>query len=415
MTRTLTGLTVYACLATASPVFADAVTDWNAIAAIYITTGSAGPPAVPVGRPGPPGLLDFALVQIAVHDAVQAIEGRFQPYHYSDPAALGTGSTAAAVAAAAHRVLVLLYPGQQASLDARFAAYLATHGLAGNPGLSIGEAAATSVHASHYRPQILVPAFFGSDAPGQWQSSTPMAFLFLAQSKPYALLRPSQFRPPPPPPLESRTYAREYDEVLAIGRSTAHPNADTDTARFWSVNFFAQWNEALRQIATAHLTNTGDRARLFALANITAADTAMAVWESKLYYNFWRPDAAIQNGDNDHNARTIGDPAWTPLIANPPYPEYVSGANGVTGAFTGMLRQFFGTDELPFSVRTTHPLVAEPERFYTRFSDAAQDVVEARILLGIHFRAADEEARRLGERVAHWVFQGFLRPVPGSQ
>jgi hypothetical protein len=407
--RTLAGLLVAASLVAAVPVHADPVSDWNAVTMLYVV---GSPPAVPVGRGGPPGLLDIALVQAAVHDAVQAIEGRFQPYHYSDPTKLGTGSPAAAVAAAAHRMLVLLYPGQQTPLDDYYADYLTDHGLAGDAGLAVGEAAAVAVHAAHYRPTVAVAAFFGEAAPGQWRSAVPMAFLHLAFTRPFTLNSPSQFRPPPPP-MTSEVYRREYDEVKEVGDASAHPNAATDMARFWAGNYWIQWNEVLRQVAAPRLS-VGDSARLFALANLAAADAAMAVWDSKYAYNFWRPDMAIQEGEHDRNARTIGDVTWKPLLANPPYPDYVSGANGLTGAFTGTLRRFFGTDEFSFSVKNPNPAVVEQERHFTRFSDAASEVVEARILLGIHFRAADEQARRLGDRVAHWTFQKFLRAAPGA-
>jgi hypothetical protein len=162
-----------------------------------------------------------------------------------------------------------------------------------------------------------------------------------------------------------------------------------------------------------NLATVGDRARLLALVNLAAADAAMAVWDSKYHYNFWRPVTAIREGDQDTNPRTIGEPTWTALLPTPPYPDYVSGANGLTGAITGMLMEFFGTDEFVFTVKTTSPLVSDQERDYVRFSDAAQEVVDVRIHQGIHFRAADEEARRLGTRVAHWAFRTVLRPVPG--
>src|SRR5687767_238406 len=136
-----TWLVVLICLGWVPAAHADVVTDWNEITILYVALGdSTASPAIPVGRAGPPGLLDIALVQTAVHDAVQAIEGRYQPYYYSDPTTLGVGSTAAAVAAAAHRVLVLLYPGQQTSLDTRYNNYLTAHGLTGDPGLAVGEA-----------------------------------------------------------------------------------------------------------------------------------------------------------------------------------------------------------------------------------------------------------------------------------
>ena len=398
-------LVVGLCLGWSASAQADPVTYWNGVTVSVVSAE----------RGGPPGLLDIALVQAAVHDAVQAIEGRYQPYHYTNPAQLGVGSPAAAVAAAAHRVLVLLYPGRAASLDATYTQYLTDNGLVGDAGLAVGEAAGMALHADHYRPTIAVDPFFGVSEPGQWRSPVPLGFLFLAYSEPFTLNRVDQFRPQPPPPLKSVAYARDYDEVKAVGLASAHPNPTTDVARFWSVNFVAQWNESMRQLADNYVPDIGDRARMFALVNLAAADAAMAIWESKRFYNIWRPSTAIQEGADDGNAKTAGDPGWTPLLGNPPYPDYVSGANGLTGAFTGALRLFFGSDEREFTVKTTSPLVTDPEREYTSFSQAAQEVVDARVLLGIHFRFADEEGRRLGERVAHWTFQKFLRPVPGAK
>jgi hypothetical protein len=412
---TLTGIAVAACLSWVAPAHADVISDWNAATVLYVSAGdpSAVPP-IPVGRGGPAGSLDIALVHVAIHDAVQAIEGRYQPYYYSDPTKFGIGSPEAAAAAAAHRVLVLLYPSQQGRLDDYYDDYLLDNGLADDPGLEVGEAAAVALYTSHYRPVISLPPFFGGINPGEWRSAVPMAFLYLGVSTPFTLNRISQFRPPPPPPMQSAAYFREYEEVRTLGRDTAHPNMQTDLARFWSGNFFAQWNEALRQIANAKPSDVGDSARLFALASLTVADTVMAVFESKRFYNFWRPSTAIQKGDDDPNANTAGDVTWAPWLADPPYPDYVSGANGVTAAFTGLLRLYFGTDNMDFSVKSIPLQAGNEERFYSSFSQAEEEVVDARILLGIHFRSADEEARRLGNRVAHWVIQQFLRPVPGS-
>jgi hypothetical protein len=413
--RALTAVVVFAYLSAAAPANADPASEWNAITMMYVFGDpSAG---LPAGRGGPPGLLDVALVHVAVHDAVQAIEGRFQPYHYSDRAALGIGNPAAAVAAAAHRMLVLLYgnrgPDLLKSLNDRYDAYLALHSLTGDPGLDVGQAAAVALHETHYRAAVAVPAFFGVASPGQWRSAAPMAALYLAFTQPFTLNQPSQFRPPPPPPLTSEAYRRDYEEVKERGVWSAHPNTDTDMARFWwTVNYFTRWNETVRQLASAHL-NVGDSARLFALASLAAADAAIAVWDSKYFYNFWRPSTAIVEGDDDGNHRTLGDITWKPLVTDPPYPDYVSGANGLTAAFTGMLQLFFATDEMHFSVNNPDPSLISQERHFDRFSDAAHEVVEARILLGIHFRAADEEARRLGNRVAQWTFMHFLRPRPG--
>jgi len=402
------GFTLVLGLLCAAPAQADPVSDWNAIAVAAATAG----------RPGPPGLMDLAVMHAAMHDAVQAIQGRFQPFHY---AGTGSGSPEAAAVAAAHRALVLIYPAQAAAIDALYGPYLVAHGLVGDPGLAVGEAAALSVYAAQYRPVNTPPSFFGSTGIGEWRSAVPMAFLQLAFETPFTLNRIDQFRPPPPPPIGSVTYAREYDEVKAKGSILAHPNPnnpnfpETDKAWFWSANFVAQWNETTRQLSNAHLTDVGDSARLFALVNLAGADAAMAVWDAKYFYNFWRPSTAIQEGAYDGNPRTDGDGGWAPLFPNPAYPDYVSGANGLTGAFTGMLRNFFGTDDMVFTVKTTAANAIDKERDFTSFSQAAQEVVDARILLGIHFRSADEEARRLGERVSHWTFQKFLRAAPGEK
>jgi hypothetical protein len=141
------------------------------------------------------------------------------------------------------------------------------------------------------------------------------------------------------------------------------------------------------------------------------ADAGITAWDTKLHYVFWRPITAIQNGDNDGNPNTDSDPLWQPLIVNPPYPEYSSGANNVTGAITRILRSFFGTNEMTFSVTTTVPQVVQQTRIYTRFSDAADDVVIARVYEGIHFGFSDFEARSQGESVAQWAFKHFLRLV----
>ena len=335
-TATLPVLVVLVCLTGVAPAQADVVSDWNAVTLQYVSGDPNAIPAIPAGRGGPPGLLDIALVQAAVHDAVQAIEGRFQPYHYADPSKLGDGSVEAAVAAAAHRALVLLYPGQQGALDAFYDDYLTTHAIDPlDPGVAVGEAAAVALYTTHYRPVVALPNFFGGTNPGEWASAVPMSFLYLTVTEPFTLNRASQFRSPPPPPLNSVRYFREYEEVKILGSASAHPNLQTDFARFWSGAFWAQWNEVLRQLGTSQSLNVGDSARLFALANLAAADALIAVWESKRFYNFWRPEAAIQKGDSDGNARTVGDITWKPFLPTPPYSDYVSGANGLTGAYRG--------------------------------------------------------------------------------
>jgi hypothetical protein len=216
-----------------------------------------------------------------------------------------------------------------------------------------------------------------------------------------------------PPDLSSRRYAEEYNEVKALGAliNSARSAEQTDLAYFYADNAFLYWNRALQGISDTYLDNLGDSARLFALCSFMMADGPITAWDSKLYYNFWRPITAIQEGDNDFNPWTTGDPTWLPLIVTPPYPDYTSGANSLSGGITRMLHHFFGTDQLTFKLTSNVPQVIQKTRTYYRLSDAAQDVVDARIYEGIHFRAADEAARDQGEREANWAFGHFLRPL----
>lgn len=414
----LTSLILCMCLSWVGLAHADAVIDWNAIAIQTIVS-------VPT-HPGATSFLDGAMVQAAVYDAVVALDGRFKPYHVQIPGA--SGSPAAAVAKAAHDVLVNRFPPLTASLDTTYHDYLAAHGLAeDDPGVAVGQKAAAGIVALRANDGGFPPnpqPFTGGTDPGVWRPTpsylpgppppfSPMLAPWLAAVTPFTLISPSQFRALPPPSLNSRRYAEAYNEVKALGVlfNSARTPEQTDLALFWFSNYLVLWNHALRDIADAHVHNIGDSARLFALANLAMADAAITAWDTKFHYVFWRPLTAIQEGDNDGNSKTAGDPNWQPLINNPNYPDYTSGANNVTGAATRALALFFGTDEMSFSVTTTNPAAVQQTRTYDRFSDAAADVVNARILEGIHFRFADVEARKQGRRVARWAFSRFLRPV----
>lgn len=389
----------------AIPARADVVTDWNA----RTVTCSAN-------RAGVPGLLDIAIVQAAVHDAVQAIQGRFEAYRYTNPSRLGLGSPEAAVAAASYRMLTSLYGAANACLVG--APNPATT-YPGDPGLDAGYEAA-AVMLPLYRPFFVLPTdpFLGGTEPGEWRPTpgvTQGVNTFMAKTEPFALLRPSQFRPEPAFPLTSMAYTADYNEVKEFGSigSTSRTPAQTDMARFWTA-FGPQWFGALRLIANAHVPDIGDKGRLFALVALALADSQITVYDSKYYYNFWRPFTAIREGDNDGNPNTIGDSNWTPFLNTPPYPDHTSGANCITGAVTTILQLFFDTDEMEFTVSSANAGLVTNPRHFSRFSDAAQEVVDVRILQGIHFRRADELGRLQGSRVAHWTFQKFLRPLPGT-
>jgi hypothetical protein len=413
--RWLVSAIVCASVSWASSADADAVTYWNTVTV----------EAVAAGRPGGAGFLDMALVHAAMHDAIQAIQQRFEPYAAK---LKGSGSLEAAAGAAAYGVLVGIYPKQQGVFDAKYKEFLASGGLAGNAGLAVGQQAAAAL-LTHHRPSTALPDYKGGSTPGTWRPTpsfigspaqpapfAPMANLYLVETKPYTLERASQFRPEAPPALTSAAYLRDYNEVKALGArgSTTRTPAQTDLAYFWGGNYVSQWNAALRSIVGARKMDLGDSARLFALANLAAADAAIACWDSKRHFSFWRPVTAIREAEHDGNADTVADPAWEPLINTPNYPDYTSGANNVTAAMTTTLERFFCTDELTFTVTTDVPLAKQKARTYKRFSDAAAEVVDARILLGIHFRFADVVARTQGTQVANWTFSHALRPVKSA-
>lgn len=401
---------------------ADAAIDWNAIAVQALAT--AAPP-----RPGPVVFLDLAIVQAAVHDAVQAIDRRYTPYHVMLLRG-ASGSPEAAAAKAAHDVLVNILPGQAASLDTTYHDYLAAHGLAeDDPGVRAGELAAAGILALRANdgrvPNPLPPPFIGGTAPGVWRptpsnppegpppSGAPMLTSWLGAVPPFTLKSGDQFRAEPPPPLSSKQYAKDYNEVKALGArfNSARTLKQDQLAYFYAGNNFILWNRVLRDIAAAHTDTIGDSARLLALGTLAIADSLITAWDSKSHYVFWRPITAIQEGDNDGNPRTAGDPTWEPLLNTPNYPEYTSGANNAVGALTRMLELFFGRDRMTFTVFSQHPLADPNTRTYHRFSDLSTDTVDVRIYQGIHFRFGDEAGQKQGRQVAEWVFQHILQPI----
>jgi hypothetical protein len=411
-THAVTAIVVTVMLAVPATVSADAVADWNAIAVQSILTAA---------RPGPTGFTDLATMHAAIHDAVQAIEQRFQPYYVEVRGA--SGSPTAAAARAARDVLVHRFPAQAAALETMYQQYLISHNLSEtDAGVAVGAAAASGIIALRgcdaSFPQTPGTPFVGGTEPGMWRPTPPanlaMAVPWLGNVVPFTLTRSSQFRAGPPPALNSSEYTRDYDEVRMIGslNSSSRTAAQTDAAQFWNGNYVVIWNQLLRDIAGTHVVNIADTSRLFALAELATADAVITAWDSKNFYAYWRPVTAVREGENDGNPRTTGDAAWLPLLITPNYPDHTSGANNVTRAMTRTLELFFQSDRMTYSMTTTNTAPTQQDvRNFTRFSDASREVVEARIHSGLHFRFADEAARDQGNDVAEWVYTNFLRPV----
>lgn len=432
--RALPFLITCCLVTTARTATPDPVVVWNGIAA------NAFAAAIAAGRPGQVGALDLAMVHAAIHDAVQGFEHRFQPYHFH-PAAAASGSVTAAVAKAAHDVLVNLYPAQTSGLDTAYTNYLSANQIPSNdPGVFVGQMAAADIIALRTNdgrfppldprpcgPGVGVNCIFrGGTAPGDWRptesfnagpppSNAPMAVVWLGSVVPFTMTSTDQFRADPHPALTSPEYTRAFNEVKTFGSltSAARTPEQTDLAIFYSDNFILLLNRAVSRIAAEHLQSTGDIARLFALVYLAMADSGITAWDSKKFYNFWRPVTGVREGDNDTNPRTAGDPNWKPFLNTPNYPDYTSGANNVTASAMTMLSLFFHRDRMTFTVDSNAPAQMKV-RTYTRFSDVKRDVVDVRVLQGIHFRFADEAARRQGTQIARWTFTHVLRPLTGG-
>jgi hypothetical protein len=416
----LIACTLFLCASTAG---ADVISDWNAQTGLSVSAST--PP-----RRGPSAVLDWAVVHLAMHDAVQAFERQYQPYCAAISNA--SGSPVAAASKAGRDVLVGLFPAQAATIDAKYdelnAIYI-SQGLmvAGDAGALVGAQAAACILnrrlASDNANRNTADSFIGGTGIGEWRpavftATTPpqpiaMAADFLARTTPFAMKEADQFRVANPAPhLTSGAYARAYNEVKEKGASdaTGHTRTPEETAvgRFFSDAPANYWNRLMRDLVVSQSLDLGDSARMFALVSMATADAIISCWDTKIHYNVWRPVTAIREGNNDGNPNTSGLATWTPFFNAPNYPDYTSGANNVSAATATILEHLLG-DNVEFTL-FSNAAGAVP-RDYTSFSDVARDVVDARIFMGIHFRFADSVALRQGRHVANWTFSHFLRPI----
>jgi hypothetical protein len=361
----------------------------------------------------------MAFVHAAVYDAVVGIEGRYAPYRFHAHAPRKTSAEAAAVAAA-HKVLVTYVPSAQATLDAAYAASLAQlpDGKAKTRGIAFGNRAADNLIALRANDGRNANILFTQQpAPGIWRPTppafAPMVTPWMGFVTPLLVHSPTQFAPPSPPALTSARYTRDFDEVKALGSatSTVRTQAQTDTALFYSGLANVQLQAMLRdQVSVRHL-DIVDAARMFAAADMSAADTIISVWHAKYVDGFWRPDTAINLADTDGNPATDPDPSWVPLRPDPAYPEYPSGYNGFAAAVTRGLERVFHTRQLQLTVIST--AVPNVQRHYDTGSALRQDVVDGRMWLGVHFRFGDTAARDMGLRLTDWTLDRYFQPVHG--
>jgi hypothetical protein len=400
------------------------VREWNlhAINALIVPSDAPEPGA---GQTPPVSLLHLAMVHGAIFDAVNAIDGGYQPYLPDVQPASPSASVDAAVATAAHDVLVGLVvdpPMPEAvvtRIDGLYEEALAAipDGADKTDGIAAGAAAAAAMLAARADDGRYVPfSQPEGDQPGEWRPIPPDEindpFAWVANVQPFTLDSSSQFRSAGPPALDSAEYTAEYNEVKDLGAadSTRDPEQQA-IAEFFTVNPVEMYNRAFRTVAETEGLSVVDEARLFAMVNVTAADTVINCWDDKVYWHFWRPVTAIHEGDNDGNDDTVGDPAWEPMLPAPPYPDSASGYNCVTASTMGAADAFFEGAPVAISLVRIVPDAPEVTREYATFTDVIDDTIEARVLQGLHFRTADEQGAEIGTNVAEWVATNHFQPA----
>jgi hypothetical protein len=408
--RIAAAVTVAAALTLAAPALAraDTVTQWNLNFSNTIFPLPGQGPAVTVPH--------LAMMHGAVYDAVNAIDRSRRAYALTSAVGSSGDSKQAAAATAAYRVLVTLYPGQKTTLDGLYAASLsgiADGDVAG--GIAVGEAAAAAmlnVRAGDGRFGAF--RFAVGSGPGVWKPVLP-AFVndpgaWLKDVKPFLIEDPLKYLSKGPHDLTSTQYAREFNEVKNYGgpAATTLRSADqTHAARYWAENPPRTWSRVLRTLSAQQGLSLVDNARLFAAAYMGAADALIAVWCDKAEWLFWRPITAIQEAETDGNPATAEDDSWLPLIDTPPYPEHSSGHAGLSGAMVRTLQHFFGTDEIGWTDTNNSGFT----RSFASFSQAIDEVVDARVWSGIHFRTADEDGAHIGKRVVNYGHARYFKPV----
>lgn len=400
-------LTMVASLACAPALRAGAVTEWSLIAQNSI---------VPVGQKFPgEAAVYMGIVHAAIYDAAVGVSGGYQPY-LVNPVVPPGASLDAAVATAAHRVLVELFPLQEASLDAAYATSLAgiPDGLPKIDGIAAGEQVGEGFLDL---PAIdglnsTVPYVQPSPGPGVWEptASTPPLGTKLPLVVPLALEAASQFRPDGPLSLTSHAYAADLKQVKKLGRldSAFRTEEQTRTALFWTDHDIPQWNRNLVRLAAQRNLGPVQTARLLAMAHVAGSDAMIACFDAKYHYLSWRPLHAIHRADTDGNPQTHADPTWQPLRPTPNHPEYPSAHACHTTAITVALERFFGTGHVSLSLDS---LATGETRYYDRLKDVVKEVNHARVWAGFHFMNSDQEGSVLGRTVGRYVTHNFFRPL----
>jgi hypothetical protein len=390
------------------------VTDWNNIA--IMSALAASQVTAPGSSAQAGSILYLAYVHLAIYDAVNAIDHRFQSYG-GDISAPADASKEAAAIEAAYRMLVYLFPDLAGTLTTQYNAALAVipNGTAKTAGMQAGQAAATLViglRTGDGRGASVPYTFPSVPTPGVW-IKTPPAFAapaipWLSKLVPFTMSSPSEFRPDPPYSLASAEWADDYNQVKALGavNSTVRTAEQTEIGLFWTDHVGTQYSRAFRALAVSRNLDISDTARLFATLFTTGADALIGCWDAKYYYSFWRPVTAIPNGDIDGNPATIKDPLWMPLLATPNHPEYPSAHSCQTGSYAAGLKNFFGTPNVTLVVTST---VTNTTHTFTSTKDWEKEVEYARIYAGFHYHNSVVQGVVLGKKVSDKVARDYFQ------
>jgi len=409
---------------------ADEVLDWNITG--FDATAAGGQNNIVISR-------TMTMMHLAVHDALNAIERRYEPYLYEGKAQ-STALPAAAIAAAARHVLVAVIPSwgkpeqREKALGIVDSAYTAAlekvpDGLPKTQGIAVGQAAAAAMLAARKADGSSAAAqYTPGTAPGQWRphpnpvpANPPIPDPALASGNwpamlpqwghvtPFTMAAPWQFRLPGPPALASADYARDYEEVKRLGgkNSTARTAEQSEIARYWYEGSPQGWSRIARVVSAERGQDRWDNARLLALVNAVIADGFIAGADTRYLYNFWRPVTAIRAGDPNGNEATAADPAWETFLNTPPLPDYPSTHSVAGGAASVVLARFFGNDQIAFTM-TSGPPFAGITRSFRSFSHAARENADSRVYAGIHFRRACQDGIKLGQQIGRRGFAQFL-------
>ena len=364
------------------------------------------------------GQRTLAMMHLAMHDALNAIHPVYETYAYAG--GRRAAHPIAAAAQAAHDVVTAQYPGQHAKAGGELSRWLAgvPHGPLRDGGSALGKDAAAAVLAAREGDGWNEPGSYGfREGPGRYQTTPPWNG-FVAQpgfrlAKPFVLEYAHQFRPPPPPPLRSAAYARAFREVKEYGAagSTRRTSDQTGAAVWWMEFAEGSINRLARQFAADRNLHLWAGARMFAHLGVALYDVYIATWDSKYFYDHWRPYTAIRGADAGLNTRTESEANWEPLRPTPPFPEYVSAHAAACAASFGVLRSVFG-HRVPFTMQTATAPAEMPTRTFSSFDAAAAECADSRVKLGWHFRYATEAGLTLGRQIARYTLDHSLSALP---